>query len=310
MLERRRNLGLGLALHRHHEREAEARAINFALSSVKRVSSSALSRSRPALACSCVDFLRQLLRDRELSRQIRMRLDQRALGALAALGHRRGHRAGEPFGAVVGAGQARIIGGFRDPAGVLVDAAEPLDEQGARQLRRLPAARRRMLGDPVPRDVEPSRDPYFVVGRRIIEKPRQRRGASGPPDQPAMQADRQHFGRGRAFSVERVERILQIFEKLVARVEPLRRREPHVVGVERIGHDQLRSARTLHPIGQIVGIGIRAIEEAAFLHAEPQRVDGACGPGRSRAAARRRFRCGCGPLPRYPAPPFRHGVSR
>ena len=48
---------------------------------MKRASSSALSRSSPALACSCVESARQLLGEREPAGEIRMGLDQRALGA-------------------------------------------------------------------------------------------------------------------------------------------------------------------------------------------------------------------------------------
>ena len=87
-----------------------------------------------------------------------------------------------------------------------------------------------------------------------------------------MQADRHHLRRALAFGIEHVEGILQIGEELVAAVEALRRGEAHVVGVERIGHDELRTARPVHPIGQLVGVGIGGIEKAALLHGERQRI--------------------------------------
>ena len=130
-----------------------------------------------------------------------------------------------------------------------------------------------MFGDPVARDVEPRRHPDFVMAQRVIEEARERGGAAGATDETAMQADRQHLRRDIALGVERVEGILEIGVELVARIEALRRGEAHVIRVERIGRDQLRPARPLQPIGQIVGIGIGAIEEAAFLHAEADRVD-------------------------------------
>ena len=95
------------------------------------------------------------------------------------------------------------------------------------------------MADPVPGDVDAPRDPDLLVRRDVIEETRQRRGAPGTADEPAMQADRHHLRRGLAFRIERVESVLQIGEELVAGIEALRRGEAHVVGVERIGHDQL-----------------------------------------------------------------------
>ena len=88
-----------------------------------------------------------------------------------------------------------------------------------------------------------------------------------------MQANREHFWGRRALGVKRIERVLEIGEELIARREALRRREPHVVGIERVGHYELRPPRSLDPIGQVVGVGVGAIEEAALLHAERERVD-------------------------------------
>jgi len=70
------------------------------LASLKRLSSSGVSRSRPALCCSRVDSRRQRLGQRQLAGEVGMRLDQRALLRLAALGGGARHRLGEPVGAV------------------------------------------------------------------------------------------------------------------------------------------------------------------------------------------------------------------
>src|ERR1700704_3333672 len=92
-----------------------------------------------------------------------------------------------------------------------------------------------MLAMPMPRDIEPCRDPHPVARGSIVEKAHERRGASGPSDQPAMQPDRHHLGRILAFGIEHVEGILEIVEELVAAAETLRIDEPHVIGIERIG---------------------------------------------------------------------------
>src|SRR5580704_18309310 len=102
------------------------------------------------------------------------------------------------------------MGGRRNPRRMLVNAAEALDEQRPSQLGGLPAARRRMLGDPVTRDAEPGRNPDAIMGERIVKEPRERERASGPADEAAVQADRHHLWGNVAFGIERVERILEI----------------------------------------------------------------------------------------------------
>src|SRR3984957_5125185 len=123
-----------------------------------------------------------------------------------------------------------VIGGRRDPWRMLINAAEALDEQRPGELRRPPAARRWVLGDPVTRDVEPGWNPDAVVGERIVEESRERERASGPANEPAVQADRHHLGRDIAFGVERIERILEIGVELIAGVEALRGGEAHIIG--------------------------------------------------------------------------------
>jgi hypothetical protein len=199
-----------------------------------------------------------------------MRQNQRTLLFVRPRRNRRRHRGRQPVRRVR---NAAVVGRFRDPARMFVNAAEPLDKQSARQLRRLPAAGRRVFGDPVAGDVEPRGDPHLVMPAHIVEEPRQRRRATGAADQPAMQADGQHLRRRLALGVKHVEGVFQIGVKLVAGIEALRRREAHVVGVERIGHDQLRPARPGDVIGEIVAIGVGAVNEAAFLAGQGDRVD-------------------------------------
>jgi hypothetical protein len=56
---------------------------------------------------------------------------------------------------------------------------------------------------------------------------------------------------------------------------PLRRRKSHVVGVERVWHDQPRLAVSRIPITQIVSIAVGIVDEAALLGDEPMRVGAA-----------------------------------
>ena len=88
-----------------------------------------------------------------------------------------------------------------------------------------------------------------------------------------MQTDRHHFGGPPAFGPEHVEGIPQIREELIAVTEALRIDEAHVIGIERIGDDQMRLLGSAHPIGQIVGIGIRGIEKAALVQNGLQGID-------------------------------------
>ena len=137
-----------------------------------------------------------------------------------------------------------------------------------------------MLGHPVPRDVDASRDPDVVVALHVIDETRQRSDAPRPADDASVQADRQHLRRIAvpriAFGVQRVERIAQIGEELVATVEALRSCEAHVVGVERVRDDEmgLASASCLdeRPVRQVIRVAVRVIDEAAVLDDECARA--------------------------------------
>src|SRR5690606_31432579 len=101
---------------------------------------------------------------------------------------------------------------------------------------------------PVTGDVDAPCDPYLVVALHVIEEAFQRGCTAWTSDKAAMQANGHHLRRAfRAFAVEHVERVFQIGEELVAGVETLRRCKAHVIGVQRIGYDQMRSVRSLHP---------------------------------------------------------------
>src|SRR4051794_31946737 len=99
---------------------------------------------------------------------------------------------------------------------------------------------RRVVGDPVPDDVDPARDPDALVARHVVEEALQRGEPGGTADDAAVQPHRQHLRRAvQALAVEDVERVAQVREELVAGAEALRGGEPHVGGVERVRHDQV-----------------------------------------------------------------------
>src|SRR3546814_1938535 len=80
-----------------------------------------------------------------------------------------------------------------------------------------------------------------------------------------------------ALGVEDVEGIFQIGVELVTAVEALCRGKTHVVGVEGIGHDQMRpddAVRQIdgHPERQVVAVVVGVVQEAALFHKQPARI--------------------------------------
>ena len=91
----------------------------------------------------------------------------------------------------------------------------------------------------------------------VIEKFFERECATGATDQATVKTDIHHLWRAFCpFAVEHVEIVFEIREEMLARVEALRRAEAHVVGIKRIGDDEMRALWTFNPIGKIIGIGV------------------------------------------------------
>ena len=180
----------------------------------------------------------------------------------------------------------KLMRALGDPGAVLEDAAEAGHEGGAVHLGGALARDRRMRRGPVLGDLQAGGEPDALVAADIVEKAFQGLRPAGTPDEAAMQADRHHLRRAlNALLVEAVEAVLEIGEILVARVEALRRGEAHVVGVERVGHDQLVACPEARPVGQVVGIGVGGIGEAALFGHQPHGVVG----GAARVPAARRL---------------------
>src|SRR5262249_15975074 len=142
-----------------------------------------------------------------------------------------------------------------------------------------------MLLQPVAGDVDAPRDPDLLAAH-VLEKALERSEAPGTADEPAVQAHRHHARRAVAFLVQDVEGILEIREKLVARVEALRRGEAHVVRVEGVGHDELSLSVARVVPRQVVVVVVGVVDKAAILHHELTRIRaGAAGVPAERALA-------------------------
>ena len=108
----------------------------------------------------------------------------------------------------------------------------------------------------------------------MVEEAFQSLGPARPPGQAAVKADGQHPRPAlAAFPVQAIEGVAQIQEELLA-IGEAAVGEAHVIGVQRIGHHQLRTAVVDVPEGQLVGIGVGQILEAALLAAQRHRVHG------------------------------------
>ena len=121
---------------------------------------------------------------------------------------------------------------------------------------------------PVLSDINSSGDPDLGLGLNIVKETSYGRRASWSPAQPTMQSHRHHLWLIRAFFVQHIKTVFEIVEKLVARVEPLGGSEPHIIGVERVRDNQMRSPVLVVPIGQVISVGVRIVKEASFFYAQ------------------------------------------
>ena len=204
-------------------------------------------------------------------------------------------RPGERGGAG-GAGAEEVAAASR---GVMVVPWRAAEGRGVTQLPRHRRRRRgeRVDGLPVARDVDPARDPDLLVRLHVVEE------ARSAPIRPGLPSRRQCmpidiiFGRSRPAGspsrVERVEGVAQVGEEVLAGVEALRLHEAHVVGVERVGHDEVRRAscrRSCRPRSRTAGR--RRSSRCRTRSRRARRRGGACSGCRgrctSRAARRRR----------------------
>ncbi len=113
----------------------------------------------------------------------------------------------------------------------------------------------------------------------VIEKARQRQRTSRMTTDPPMRADAHQLRVLRAFLPQQVESILEQLEKIFAAGETVGQQIAGVIVDQCVRDHQVRG-RAWEPIGQIVVVGVRAIEKPAFLTQQAAGVlaDPACVP--------------------------------
>jgi hypothetical protein len=278
--------GLGVVAHG----DDEGKAVLCDIGGVQRwkvARSSSVSASSAALACSAVD---SGVRRRRASLPARSGWARRTpsrssgwpsgtSGPARCAGRPRCHARGQ-----VPASQAR--------SAIQGECSKMEPKRSTNRARVIWLGRSKRLGMglcPMPGDVDAAREPDAVVRLCIVEKALQPGDLARAADQPAMQADREHLGRGRlALGVERVEAVLQVLEELLAGDVARRGGKAHVVGFERIGDHQLVMVAIFAPIGQVVVVGVGDPGEPAGFRRQPHGVHRCSGRCTSPAAARRR----------------------
>src|SRR5215510_578582 len=125
-----------------------------------------------------------------------------------------------------------------------------------------PSARGRwMSGDPVTSDVDAPGEPDALVAGDVVERALQAGGPRWVPDQAQVQAERHHLGLRAALAVENVEAVPDE-RVVVARREEAAAAELGIVGGEAVGHHQMRAIVHAHPVGELVVVRVRVVEEA------------------------------------------------
>ena len=118
---------------------------------------------------------------------------------------------------------------------------------------------------PVPRDVDTATHPDLVFAQHVIQKSGQCGGAARPPGQTTVQSYGHHLRLRIPFSIEGIEGIAQVSEKLIATVESLVGGETHIVVVQSIGNDQMRPAEVRYPIGKIIRVRVCVVQESTVI---------------------------------------------
>ena len=128
---------------------------------------------------------------------------------------------------------------------------------------------RRVMGDPVTRDVRAPADPDVLMPRDVIQEALERLAASGPAAEPAVQADRHHLRRVFAFPIETVEGRAQVVRELGGGRKAIHCRKAHVVAIEGVRNDEVSFSAHALPVRQVIRIRIRVVEKPAVLDHEP-----------------------------------------
>src|SRR5579872_4617278 len=132
---------------------------------------------------------------------------------------------------------------------------------------------RRVLLAPMFGDVAAGAEPNAVATARIVQEFDQAGRLAGPADQPVVQRDAHQLRALGALVIEQVEAVDQILRKFIGGAEAGIAVETVVVGLERIGNDEMSAAADLDPEGQLVAEIVAIVRKAAMLDQKSARVD-------------------------------------
>src|SRR5579872_5034429 len=108
--------------------------------------------------------------------------------------------------------------------------------------------------------------PHTLVTLHVLEQAGERADSPGPADDPPVQAHGHHARPAlQARTIEPVEGVAAVGEELLAGAEIAAALQAAVIVVEAMGDDEVPLAGDLHPVGQVVVVGITVIKEAAGL---------------------------------------------
>src|SRR5579863_5021555 len=141
-----------------------------------------------------------------------------------------------------------------------------------------PPSSPRMYPAPVLGDVAAGGDPHTVARRDVVEKADQPGDPARAPDQPVVHRQRHQPWPVGALGIERLEAIDHVAGEIVAGREPAVLVEAVVVGLERIGDDEVARAANRHPVWQFVVEAVAVVEKGAEFEMEAPGI-GARAPG-------------------------------
>lgn len=118
--------------------------------------------------------------------------------------------------------------------------------------------------DPVSGNLFAPADPHRVVALYVVEKACQRHRTTRMATDPPMQTDAHHLRVLRALLPQQVESILEQLEEVFTAGETIGQQIAGVI-VDQCVRDHQVGGRAWEPIGQIIVVGVRAIEKPAFL---------------------------------------------
>ncbi|MGB5830721.1 MAG: hypothetical protein WBG92_01850 [Thiohalocapsa sp.] len=116
------------------------------------------------------------------------------------------------------------------------------------------------------RDILSVSDPGAAAGLDMIHEPFQPGDSARPSGQAQVEADRQHLRLALALGIKRVDRIDAAAGKIVRKGKFPARHERHVIGIEGIGHDDVRANADLAAV-----IGARQRSRTRMIRQYPAR---------------------------------------